>query len=331
MGVFEPEKPSRLTRRMVLGMLASAPAFTTARAASYPERPVRIMVPYAAGGATDVIGRLVAQGLTDRLGKSFFVENRGGANGMIGTQAIASSSKDGYNLLVVASSHPIMGALYPSITYDPIKDFVPVALVASTPYVLVVPPSLPVKTLQEFIEYAKKNADQTSYASAGMGTSQHLGVELLKRVAGFDMLHIPYKGSGVARSDLLTGRVQFMLDNIAVVLQLINKGDLRALAVTSKTRTSLLPDVPTVAESGVQNFEIEGWFGLLAPAGTPPDIVKQLNETVNAMLADSSSKALFAPLGAVPLGGTSEAFDAFMSSEKQKWTNIIKEANIRAE
>ncbi|MCP4617944.1 MAG: tripartite tricarboxylate transporter substrate binding protein [Bradyrhizobium sp.] len=328
---MDPKNSSRLTRRALLSMLAAAPMIQGARAESYPERPVRIVVPYAAGGATDVIGRLIAQSLTDRLGKSFFVENRGGANGMIGTQAVATSAKDGYNLLVVASSHPIMGALYPSITYDPIKDFAPVALVAGTPYVLVVPPDLPVKTLREFIEYAQKNAGKISYASAGMGTSQHLGAELLKRTAGFEMLHVPYKGSGAARSDLLSGRVQFMMDNISILTQSIEKGDLRALAVTSKTRTSLLPDVPTVAESGVPNFEIEGWFGLLAPAETPSNIVKQLNATVNAMLVDPGSKAQFAPLGAIPLGGSPEAFDIFMNAEKVKWTKIIKDANIRTE
>ena len=322
---------SRLSRRTLLGLLASVLVSSTVRAESYPARSVRVIVPFPPGGATDLIGRMVAQGLTERLGKTFFVDNRAGANGMLGSQVTATSRPDGYSLLVVASSHPILGVLYPNITYDPIKDFVPVALVASTPYVLVVPPSLPVKTFQEFIDYAKKNPGEIPYASAGMGTSQHLGMELLKRIAGIDMLHVPYKGSGAARSDLLAGRIKAMLDNVAVMLPLINSGKLRALAVTSKLRTSLAPDVPTIAESGVPNFELEGWFGLLAPVGTPPDVVNQLNDAVNAMLKSPDFAARLAPLGAVPIGGTPEAFKIFMSAEKEKWTKIIKESNIRAE
>jgi tripartite-type tricarboxylate transporter receptor subunit TctC len=323
-------KQANLLVLILFALIASAVVEpSSGHAQSYPAQAVRVVVPFAPGGATDVIARLLAQRLTEVMGKSFFVENRGGASGMIGTLAVAKAPPDGYTLLLVASSHPVLASLYPTIAYDPIKDFSPIVLVASTPYFLVVHPSLQIFNLKDLIAYAKKNPGKLNYASAGMGTSQHLGGELLKRVADVDILHVPYRGSGAARGDLLAGRIQFMFDNVAVMLQHASAGELRGLAVTSKARTPLAPNIPTLSESGLPDFELDGWFGLLAPAGTPPEIVRQLNEAVNAMLTDPEYAARFPPLGAVPLGGSPSKFATFINAEWEKWDKIIKEAGIK--
>jgi tripartite-type tricarboxylate transporter receptor subunit TctC len=323
-----------MIRRFAVALLAVAGALAATAASaqtSYPTQTVKIVVAFPPGGATDVIGRLVAQGLSDKLGKSFVVDNRAGASGIVGSESVARSAPDGNTLLFVPSSHATLKALYPSLSYDPVKDFAPIALVATTPYLLVVHPSLGINDVGQLLAYARANPGKLNYASTGMGTAQHLAGELLKREAKVDILHVPYKGSGAVRGDLLSGRVQMMFDNVAVMSAYVNRGELRGLAVTTAKRTPLAPQVPTVAEAGLPGFEIDGWFGLLAPAGTSPEIVKTLNEAVNALLKDPDLAKRFAAVGAVPVGGTVRQLVDYMKAESDKWGGVIRDANIKAE
>ncbi|HEV2095938.1 MAG TPA: tripartite tricarboxylate transporter substrate binding protein, partial [Chthoniobacterales bacterium] len=260
-------------------IVAGIPAF----AQSYPSQSVKIVVGFPPGGTTDVIGRLVAQGLSESLGKSFFVDNRGGASGTIGAEIVAKSQPDGHTLLVVSSTHGTAPALYASMPYQE-KDLIPVSLIATTPYVFVVHPSIQVNTFPQLLALLKQNPGKYNFASSSPGTAQHLGGELVKRMAGVDMVHVPYKGSGVLMPDLLSGRVPMMFENVAIMTPHIKKGSLKPLAVSSAKRTLLLPDVPTVAESGLAGFEVLGWFALLAPAGTPPEVIKLLNSEMNKLI-----------------------------------------------
>lgn len=316
---------------VVLLIAAGVSAATAALAQTYPAQPVKIIVAFPPGGATDVIGRLVAQGLSEKLGQSFVVENRPGASGIVGSESVARAAPDGHTLLFVPSSHATLKALYPTLSYDPVKDFAPVALVATTPYLLVAHPSLGLNDVGQLLAHARANPGKLNYASTGMGTAQHLAGELLKRDARVDILHIPYKGSGAVRSDLLSGRVQMMFDNVAVMTAYVNRGELRGLAVTTARRTPLAPQVPTVSEAGLPGFEIDGWFGLLAPAGTSPQIVKTLNDAVNAVLQDPALARRFADVGAVAVGGTPQQLADYIKAESDKWGGVIRDANIKAE
>jgi tripartite-type tricarboxylate transporter receptor subunit TctC len=297
----------------------------------YPSQTVRVVVGFPPGGTTDVIGRLVAQGLADRIGKPFVVENRPGASGSIGAAGVAKAAPDGHTLLVVPSTQGTNAALYASLPYDTEKDFAPVSLVASTPYVFVVHPDMPVKSFRDLIALLKQNPGKFQYASTSPGTAQHLGAELVKRMAGVDMEHVPYKGTGAVMPDLLSGRVPMMFENVAVMTPHVRSGKLRALAVSSAKRTPLLPDVPTVAETGMglQGFEVLGWFGVYAPAGTPADVVKRLNTELNALIAQPAIVQKFAELGAEPLGGSPEALAAFLKNEQDKWGRIIRNLGIK--
>ena len=301
-----------------------------AQAQSYPTQPVRIVVGFPPGGTTDVIGRLVAQGLSEALGKSFVVDNRPGASGTIGAGVVAKSEPDGYTLLMVSSTHGTAPALYASLPYQE-KDLLPVALVASTPYVFVVHPEVKVDTFQQLIALLKKNPGKYNFASSSPGTGQHLGGELVKRAAGVDMVHVPYKGTGALLPDLLSGRVQMMFENVAIMTPHIRKGSLKPLAVSSAKRTLLLPEVPTVAESGIPGFEVLGWFALLAPAGTPAEVVRLLNAEINKMIVKPAYVQRFAGLGAEPLPSTPEQAAAFIKSEQEKWGKVIREVGIKAE
>jgi tripartite-type tricarboxylate transporter receptor subunit TctC len=297
----------------------------------YPAQPVRLVVGYPPGGTTDVIARLTAQALADRTGKPFVVDNRGGASGMIGADVVAKSTPDGYTLLFVPSAHPLLPALFAHMTYDTEHDFAPVVEVATTPYILVVHPSLPINDLGQLIAYAKQKPEALTYASTGMGTAQHLGGELLRRLAGIEILHVPYKGSGSVRADLLAGRIQFMFENITVMLPLVRSGQMRPLAVTSARRTALAPEIPTAAEAGLPGLVLEGWFALLAPARTPPAVIDVLNRQVNAALQDPTYRNRFAELGAVAIGGSPADLAAFMKGEGDKWGAVIREAGIKPE
>jgi len=302
-----------------------------AAAAQYPSQTVRVVVGFPPGGTTDVVGRLVAQGLGDRLGKPIVVENRPGASGSIGAAGVAKATPDGHTLLVVPSTQGTNPFLYGSLPYDTDRDFTPVSLIASTPYVFVVHPDTPVKNFRELIVLLKKNPGKYQYASTSPGTAQHLGAELVKRMAGVDMEHVPYKGTGAVMPDLLSGRVPMMFENVAVMTPHVRSGKLRALAVSSSKRTPLLPDVPTVAETGMglEGFEVLGWFGLYAPAGTPADIVKRLNAEVNALIVQPAMVQKFAELGAEPLGGPPEALAAFLKNEQDKWGKVIRDLGIK--
>jgi tripartite-type tricarboxylate transporter receptor subunit TctC len=296
--------------------------------AQYPSQTVRIIVGFPPGGTTDVIGRLVAQELTASLGRSVVVENRPGASGTIGGGIAAKAAPDGHTLLVVSSTHGTAPALYATLPYED-KDLVPAALVASTPYVLVVHPSMTATTMAQLLAYLKQNPGKVEYASSSPGTAQHLAGELVQRMAGVNIVHIPYKGSGALMPDLLSGRVPMMFENIAIMTPHIKKGSLRPIAISSARRTPLLPDVPTVAETGLTGFEVLGWFALLAPAKTPTDIIRRLNSDVNAAIARPAIVARFAELGAEPLGGSPEQAAAFIRAEQDKWGRIIQDAGIK--
>jgi tripartite-type tricarboxylate transporter receptor subunit TctC len=296
--------------------------------AQYPTQTVRIIVGFPPGGTTDVIGRLVAQELTESLGKAVVVENRPGASGTIGSGLAAKASPDGHTLIVVPSTHGTAPAMYASLPYEE-KDFVAAALIASTPYVLVVHPTLPATSMAQLLAYLKQNPGKVEYASSSPGTAQHLAGELVQRMAGVNIVHIPYKGSGALMPDLLSGRVPMMFENVAIMTPHIKKGALRPIAISSSKRTPLLPDVPTVAETGLAGFEVLGWFALLAPAKTPADIVRRLNQEVNAAIARPAIVARFAELGAEPLGGTPDQAAGFIRAEQDKWGKIIRDAGIK--
>ncbi|MDQ5848478.1 MAG: tripartite tricarboxylate transporter substrate binding protein [Pseudomonadota bacterium] len=318
----------KLGRLLLASALCAVPL--AAFAQSWPTQPVRVMVGFPPGGTTDVIGRLVAHELSEQLGKPFVVENRGGASGTIGAGVVAKSAPDGHNLLLVPSTHGTARALYASLPYEE-ADLVATGLVASTPYVFVVHPDLPPKTFGELIALVKKNPGKYNYASTSPGTAQHLGGELVKKMAGVDMVHIAYKGTGAVMPDLLSGRVPMMFENLAVMTPHIRKGSLRALAVSSAKRTALMPEVPTVAETGMglEGFEVLGWFALLAPAKTPPEVVRLLNAELNKMVAKPQIVAKFAELGAEPLSGSPERAAAFIRDEQVKWGRVIQDVGIK--
>ena len=300
----------------------------SAQAQGYPSQTVRIIVGFPPGGTTDVIGRLVAQELTESLGRAVVVENRPGASGTIGGGIAAKSTPDGHTLLVVSSTHGTAPALYASLPYED-KDLVPAALIATTPYVLVVHPSMAATNMAQLLAYLKQNPGKVEYASSSPGTAQHLAGELVQRMAGVSIVHVPYKGTGALMPDLLAGRVPMMFENIAIMTPHIRKGSLRPIAISSAKRTPLLPDVPTVAETGLTGFEVLGWFALLAPAKTPPEVIRRLNRDVNAAIARPAIVARFAELGAEPLGGTPDQAAAFIRGEQDKWGKIIRDAGIK--
>ena len=302
-----------------------------AQAQPYPSQLVKIVVGYPPGGTTDVVARLIAEALTERLGHTVIVENRPGASATLATDAVAKATPDGYTLLVASSAHATLRELFPKVSFDPVDSFAPVALMAKTPYILVVPPELPVRTLPELVALAKSKPGELAYASSGMGTGQHLGGELFRRVAGIDILHVPYKGSSAITSDLLSGRIQMMFENVAIMLPQMQRGALRGLAITSPERSPLAADIPTLRELGFAAAEVEGWFALLAPARTPPEIVLQLNAAVNATLRSDAVRERLASLGAVPVGGTPQEAADFIRSEREKWGRVIREANIQVE
>jgi tripartite-type tricarboxylate transporter receptor subunit TctC len=319
-----------MDRRDVLALALAAALPGAARGQSWPTQPVRVMVGFPPGGTTDIIGRLVANELSEQLGKPFVVENRGGASGTIAAGVVAKSAPDGHSLILVPSTHGTARALYASLPYEE-SDFAPCGLVASTPYVFVVHPEFPAKSFGELIALLKKNPGKYNYASTSPGTAQHLGGELVKKMAGVDMVHIAYKGTGAVMPDLLSGRVPMMFENLATMVPHIRKGSLRPLAVSSAKRTPLMPEVPTVSETGMglEGFEVLGWFALLAPAKTPQGVIQVLNTEINRMIAKPVIVAKFADLGAEPLGGSTERAAAFIRDDQEKWARIIREVGIK--
>jgi tripartite-type tricarboxylate transporter receptor subunit TctC len=316
--------------RRILVALATALAACGAAAQGWPNQPVRIVVGFPPGGTTDVIGRLTAQALSEQTGKPFVVENRGGASGTIAAGQVAKGAADGHTLLLVPSTHGTARALYASLPYEE-NEFAVAGLIASTPYVYVAHPSLPARSFGELITLLKANPGKYDYASTSPGTAQHLGAELVKKLAGVDMVHVAYKGTGAVMPDLLSGRVMMMFENVAVMTPHIRKGTLLPLAVSSRARTPLLPEVPTVAETGrgLEGFEVLGWFALLAPAKTAPEVLRQLNGELNKMVARPALAQRFAELGAEPLGGTQERAAEFIRAEQDKWGRVIREVGIK--
>ena len=319
-----------IARVFAVGVACVASLFGTAPAAAsdYPAGPVRLFVGFPPGGTTDVIGRLVAKELSDILGKPVVVENRAGVSGGIAAGAVARSAPDGLTLLMVPSTHATNPFLYASLPYDPDKDLVPVSLIATTPYVLVTHPDVPATDYPALMKYLAANPGKVNYASASPGTGQHLAGELFGRMADVKIVHIPYKGSSAALPDLMAGRVQMMFENVAVMTPHVRQGSLRALAVTGPKRAALLPEVPTVAESGLTGFEVVGWFGLLAPAGTPAPVIEKLNAAVNQLLARDPVTKRLGDMGADPVGGTTAVFASFLANETAKWGKVIREAGI---
>jgi tripartite-type tricarboxylate transporter receptor subunit TctC len=303
-----------------------------AQAPAYPTKPIRLVVPFPPGGATDLLARDVGQKLTEAWGQSVVVDNRPGAGGNIGTELVAKAAPDGYTLeMGTVGTHAINASLYAKLPYDHVKDFVPVILVAGVPNVLVVNPSVPANTVAELIAYAKANPGKLNFASSGAGTSIHLSGELFKVMAGVQMTHIPYKGSAPAVQDLIGGQVQLMFDNLPPSLPQIKAGKLRALAVTSAARAPALPDVPTLAESGLPGFEASSWFGVLAPAGTPPAIVAKLNAEIAKWLATPEAKEKLSKQGANAAGGTPEDFAKHIAVETAKWAKVVKESGAKVD
>ncbi|MBS0549436.1 MAG: tripartite tricarboxylate transporter substrate binding protein [Proteobacteria bacterium] len=320
----------RLASALALGLAAVA-ATGIAHAQTYPDKSIRLVVAFPPGGATDVLARVLAQGMTEDLGQTVVVDNKGGASGIIGTEAVAKAQPDGYTLLFAPSSHATLKELYPNLTFDPLKDFTPIAAMARTAYIYVVHPGVGAKTFKELLDIARAKPGTIAYASTGMGTAQHLAGEALRRAGKVDILHVPYKGSGAVRGDLLAGRVQTMFDNVAVMLPYVQRKELLALAVTSAKRNPLLPDVPTMRELGLPDVEIEGWFVVLGPAGVPDAVVKRLNASVNKVLASKATAAKLAELGAEPLPGPPEQVAKIVGDDRDRWGKVIREANIKPE
>ena len=301
-----------------------------ASALDYPTRPVRFVVGYPAGGATDILARLIGQRLSERLGQQFVIENKPGAGNNIGTQTVVDADPDGYTVLLVNPANAINASLYADLKFNFIRDIAPVAGFARVPNVMVVPPDFPAKSVAEFIAYAKANPGKVNMASSGNGTSIHLSGELFKAMTGVDMVHVPYRGSAPAVTDLLSGRVQVMFDNMPSSISHIKAGTLRVLAVTTATRSPELPDVPTVGET-VKGYEASAWFGMGAPKNTPPEIIARLNGEINAILEEPTIKARIAELGGVSIAGSPADFGNVIAAETEKWQKVVKFANIRVE
>jgi tripartite-type tricarboxylate transporter receptor subunit TctC len=321
-------------RRNFLHLAAGAATLTTlsriAWAQAYPTRPERIIVGFPAGGGSDITARLIGQWLSERLGKAFVVENRPGAATNIAAEAVAKSAPDGYTLLLFGSSSTINATLYDKLPFDLVRDIAPVASTNRVPYVMEVNPSVPVNTVSEFIAYAKANPGKINMASAGNGSVQHVSGELFKMMTGVNMLHVPYRGSAPALTDLISGQVQIMFDALSGSIEYIRAGKVRALALTTATRSEALPDLPTVSDA-VPGYETSSWSGIGAPKNTPTEIVERLNKEINAALADPQIKARLADLGSVPMPMSSGDFGKLIAESVEKWGKVIRTANIKAE
>jgi tripartite-type tricarboxylate transporter receptor subunit TctC len=312
--------------------LAALALCVSASAAPYPDKPVRIVVPYSPGGGGDVVGRPLAQELGKLLGGSFIVDNRGGAGGNIAMEYVAQSPADGYTLVLALTSQlAINQALYPSLRYDALKDFAPVSLVGSAPYFLAVNSSMPVKSLAEFVKLAKSKPGAMSYASTGNGSGLHLSMELLKSMAGINLVHVPYKGGGAALTDLLAGNVQAMFVSYGTGAAQIKAGKIRVLAASSSQRSTALPDVPTIAEAGVPGYDSGVWYALLAPRGTPPEIIRKLHDGVVAALRSKELQERYASDGVKSIGSTPEELTRFIGTERVKWTEVVKKSGATVE
>ena len=302
-----------------------------AQPSAWPAKPIKLVVGYAAGGATDVIARMIAIKLGEQLGQPVIVDNRSGANSNVSAEIVARSPADGYTLYVYTIANTINASLYDKLGYDPLKDFEPIGLIAKIPNILVVNEKLPIKSVADFVQFAKDSPSGITFASSGSGSSIHLSGEMYKMVAKLNMLHVPYRGSAPAVNDLLGGQVQSMFDNTPSALPHVRGGRLRAIAITSAQRSPLLPDVPTLAESGFPGFEVQSWFGLAAPAGTPRPVVDRLNAELGKVLTNSDVRQRLLNLAATPAPGTPEQMRSFAASEVKRWYDVVKLSGAKAE
>ena len=317
----------RIAMLCIVALLASTTAI--AQPAAYPTKPIRIVVAYTPAGATDILARTIGQKLTEAWGQAVIIDNRPGANGNIGTEYAAKATPDGYTLLMVtAGTHGINPGLYRKLGFDAVKDFAPVSLVAMVPNVFVVNNGVPSKDLKEFIAYAKANQGKLNYGSPGNGSTAHLSMELFKSMTGIQMVHVPYKGSAGVLADLIGGQIVVTMDNMPPYVPQVKAGKIRALAVSPARRSPALPDVPTVAEAGVPGYDSGAWFGLVAPANTPKDLVAKLSRETARILKLPDVSARLADLGAESVGGTPEQFSAHIKAEIAKWAKVIRDANV---
>ncbi len=300
-------------------------------AQSYPVKPVRIIIAFPPGGPTDLVGRIIAAKLTEQTGQQFIVENRAGAGGNIGSEFVAKAAPDGYTILYNTSGVTIAQSVYPKLGYDVVRDFAPVVLAATVPLVLVVNPSLPSKSVQEFVAHAKAQGGKINYASSGTGVITHLAGAAFIKEMGITATHVPYKGSAPAIADVVSGQAQFMIDTINTPLGFIREGRLRALAVAMPKRSTLLPDVPTFNETVMPNFEMSAWQGVVAPTGTPQAVIERLNAEINKAVQNADVRAKLANQGAEPLGGTVAEYAAYLKSEITRFARIVKDANVKLE
>ena len=313
-------------------LLVAALASSAAPAAdTYPAKPVRMIAPFAAGGGADTVARLVAQKLSDALGQQVVVDNRPGASNIIGTELTARSAPDGYTIMIANTVHAINAGLFKKLPYDPVGDFSAIVLVATTPYMLNVHPSLPVKSVRELVALAKSRPGQINYASPGSGTAAHLAAEMFKLDTGIEIVHIPYKGITQALTDTVAGRTQILISAPITALPQVKAGKLKALAVTTAVRSKLLPDLPTMQESGIRGYEFGSWYGLLAPRGTPGAVVARLNETVNKLLQQSDVRTRLAADAADPAGGTPEQFAEQIRQEVRKFSELVRKSKLQAD
>jgi tripartite-type tricarboxylate transporter receptor subunit TctC len=321
-------------RRHFLHLAAGAAALPAvsriARAQAYPSRPVRMVVPFAPAGTTDISARLIGQWLSERLGQQFVIENRAGANGNIGTEVVLRSTPDGYTLLMIDASPSINATLYERLNFNFVRDAALVATVARSPFILVIHPSVPARTVPEFIAHAKANPGRISYGSAGPGSTLHVAAELFKIMTGVDLLHVPYRGGGPAIADAIAGQVQVVFIPAPAGIEYVRSGRLRALGVSSATRFEVLPDVPSVSEF-VSGYEASTWHGVAAPRNTPATIIDSLNKEINAGLAEPKLKARFVELGAEVFPGSPADFSNLVAAETEKWGKVIRAANIKPE
>lgn len=316
-------------RALVLGALTLACAAAWSQA--YPARPIRLIVGYPAGGASDVAARIVGQKLGERMGQAVVVENRAGSAGNIGADVVAKAAPDGYTLLLGTISLSVNPSLYPKMTYDPVKDLSAVSMISSTPFLLVVNPQTTYKSTRDLLDAARKSPGVINYATAGNGSGSHLFTELLDSTANIKLTHVPYKGAAPAMNDVLGNQVGVTFDNIITTLPLVKAGKLRALAVSTKQRSKVAPDIPTLDESGVPGFDATAWFGLFAPAGTPREIIARLNQEVAEAVKDPVVNEKLLALGAEPVSGSPESFSAFFKGEVAKWAQVVKSAKVQVD
>jgi tripartite-type tricarboxylate transporter receptor subunit TctC len=320
-----------MKRILALALLLATPLLSPAPAAAeYPDKPIRLIIPFPPGGSNDVVGRLVANGLSEKLGAKVYVDNRGGAGGVIGTEAAVQAAPDGYTLLLISIAHAVNPALH-TLKYDPIKSFTPISIMATGPNVLVVHPSLPVQNVKELVALAKEKPGSIDYASAGVGSFQHLGGELFKLVAGVNLQHVPYKGGGPSMQDTIAGHVKVMFSSLVQTTPFIKSGQLRALGVGGSKRNPLFPDLPTIAEAGVPDYVAENWWGIVAPAGLPQPIVDKLYKDIQDTLKSKELTEAFAREGAAAVSMTTGEFAKYIENEIVKWGRVVKEGNIKAQ